>query len=163
MNFCYKTKDFDRLSQLTEYNTRINLDVIKAEILRAIRAKQLTTKMSLRDVVKMKIMSRKSKADFIWLVRQMQQGGMLSADPSRSPSVQSSRPASGSGSAAGREADRGALLSATLEKFVSALDLVPDAPDGESALGPHLSADRFLSAEDVAEASRPHSDAGTSR
>ncbi|XP_043225707.1 cytosolic phospholipase A2-like [Amphibalanus amphitrite] len=163
MNFCYKTKDFDRLSQLTEYNTRINLDVIKAEILRAIRAKQLTSKMSLKDVVKMKIMSRRSKADFISLVRQMQQGALLSADPSRAPSAQNSRAASASASATGREAENGALLSATLDKFVSALDLLPAADGGEDAPLPHRSADQFVSAEDMTDVTRPRPDAGTSR
>ena len=167
LNFCYSTEDFDRLSQLTEYNTRINLDLIKAEILRAIKAKQLSSKMSLKDIVKMKIMSRSSKDDFISLVRQMtaSDGNGISSCPS-STSIHTIHPPPGSAGSGGKDGGTGAFLPPSLERFVSAVDLEPHTEDGEPSditLRPHRPAERFVSAEDTTDWAPARPGAGTSR
>ena len=150
LNFCYRTEDFDRLSQLTEYNTRVHLDLIREEILRAIRAKQLTSKMSLKDIVRMKIMSRKSKDDFISLVRQLQEGVGSAASV---PHIQ--RPSSGTGAAGTEGEDGSGFLPPPLERFVSATDLEPAGQGSDGGLRPHRPAERFHSAEDTADLPRP--------
>ncbi|XP_037083335.1 cytosolic phospholipase A2-like isoform X2 [Pollicipes pollicipes] len=155
LNFRYDSNDFDRLSQLMEYNTKLHLDLIRAEILRAIEAKKLTSRASLKDIIRMKMLS-KNKENFISLVREMQKTGASSsngAGPSAAGSGGGSNPGpSGAGwplAAAPPASERAA---AVLERFVSAQDLLAESrsPVAAAAADPvHRLIERFASAQDL--------------
>lgn len=163
LNFCYSERDFNRLSQLAEYNTLLHLNLIRDEIKRTIAAKQLTTRMSLRDIIRMKMLSKTSKQRFVSLVRALEVQSGTGGDTG-APATAASAFLS-AGRARPQVHTKGAELptNGTEDVTPSATSSSPQAwdeltdghgPEGESrdsaaGSGPKSDLERFESAEDA--------------
>ncbi|CAH1786701.1 unnamed protein product [Owenia fusiformis] len=66
-NFTYSNKSFDRLTQLTEFNTRLCVDRIREEILKCIENKKSgqRAQMSMKDIPRLRRMMSKDNASLL--------------------------------------------------------------------------------------------------